>query len=161
MLEARILSIGKTKFRWVTSGIQHYQKLLKPFVKLTIGEVKPVTGKFPPAELIKKEAERFKGNIDRSETVVCLDREGQRFTSGALSRWVGSQIERGSRLVFVIGGSDGIDPEFKRRAALTISLSPMTFPHDLVRLMFLEQFYRAMTILHGHPYHKETKRTRK
>jgi 23S rRNA (pseudouridine1915-N3)-methyltransferase len=161
MLEARILSIGKAKFRWVTAGIQHYQKLLKPFVKLSIDEVKPVIGKFPAAELMKKEAERFKGNIDRSETIVCLDREGQRFTSGALSRWLGSQTERGARLVFVIGGSEGLDPEFKRRASLTVSLSPMTYPHDLVRLVLVEQLYRAMTILHGHPYHKETKRARR
>jgi 23S rRNA (pseudouridine1915-N3)-methyltransferase len=161
MLEARLLNIGKTKFRWVSAGIQHYQKLMKPFAKLSIDEVKPVTGTWAPAELLKKEAERFRGNIDRGETIVCLDREGQRFTSGALARWVGSQAERGASLVFVIGGSEGLDPEFRRRSALTMSLSPMTFPHDLVRLVFVEQFYRALTILHGHPYHKETKRSRK
>jgi 23S rRNA (pseudouridine1915-N3)-methyltransferase len=55
----------------------------------------------------------------------------------------------------VIGGAFGLEPEFKRRSAATISLSPMTFPHDMVRMMFIEQLYRAMTILHGHPYHKE------
>ena len=154
MLETRLLSIGKTKFRWVAAGIQHYQKLIKPFARLTLQEVKPVAGKWPVAELLRKEAERFRGNIERTETVVCLDRDGQRFTSEALARWLGSQTERSASLVFVIGGSEGLDPEFKRRAAATISLSALTFPHDLVRLVFVEQLYRALTILHGHPYHK-------
>ena len=72
------------------------------------------------------------------------------------ARWLSSQTERGASLAFVIGGAYGLDPEFKRKAQATMSLSPMTFPHDLVRLLFAEQLFRALSILHGHPYHKKT-----
>jgi 23S rRNA (pseudouridine1915-N3)-methyltransferase len=132
----------------------HYQKLIKPFVKLSLEEVKPVSGRYPDAELMRREAMRFRGHIDRGETIVCLDRGGQRFTSDALARWLASQLERSANLVFVIGGAQGLDPEFKRRSTLSMSLSAMSFPHDLVRLIFVEQVYRAFTILSGHPYHK-------
>jgi 23S rRNA (pseudouridine1915-N3)-methyltransferase len=156
MHQIRLLYIGKTKFRWVQAGVQHYQKEIKPFAKFELHEVKAVAGRYPEAELMRREAMRFKGNIDRSETVVCLDRGGQRFTSEAFARWLSSQAERGSSLAFVIGGSYGLDPEFKRKAQATMSLSAMTFPHDLVRLVFTEQLFRALAILHGHPYHKKT-----
>ena len=156
MVEVRLLYMGKSNFKWVESGIAHYQKNLKPFAKLTIEQVKSMAGKYPPNELLKKEATRFRGNLKRGETVICLDRGGQRFTSDALARWLGSQFDRGSDLAFVIGGAYGLDPEFKRRAAATMSISSMTLPHDMVRLIFAEQFYRAMTILNNHPYHKVT-----
>jgi 23S rRNA (pseudouridine1915-N3)-methyltransferase len=156
MLRIRLLHIGKTKHRWIQTGILHYQKEMKPFAKLDIEEVKSVSGRYPEAELMRREATRFKGNIDRGETVICLDRKGQRFTSEALARWLSSQIERASNLVFVIGGAYGIEPEFKRKSAATMSISPMTFTHDMVRLLFAEQLYRAMTILNNHPYHKDT-----
>jgi len=156
MLTIRLLYMGKTKFRWVHSGVTHYQRELKQFAKLDIVEVKSLVGRYPDAELMAKEAQRFKGNLQRGETVICLDREGQRFTSDALARWLSSQFERAASLAFVIGGHYGIDPDFKRRAAATMSLSPMTYPHDLVRLMFTEQLFRAMSILGNHPYHKQT-----
>lgn len=156
MLQIRLLYIGKTKFRWVQTGVQHYQKDIKPFAKFELHEVKAVSGRYPDAELMRREAMRFRGNIDRSETVVCLDRAGQRFTSEAFARWLSSQQERGSSLAFVIGGTYGLDPEFKRKSQATMSLSPMTFPHDMVRLVFTEQLFRALAILHGHPYHKKT-----
>ena len=156
MVTLRLLYIGKTKFRWVQSGITHYQKEIKPFAKFEIQEVKAVAGRYPEAEFMRREALRFKGNVGRGETMVCLDRKGQRFTSEALARWLSSQIERAANLVFVIGGVYGIDPEFKRKAAVSMSLSPMTYPHDLVRLIFTEQLYRALSILNNHPYHKKT-----
>jgi 23S rRNA (pseudouridine1915-N3)-methyltransferase len=155
MLQLRLLYIGKPKLRWVQTGVVHYQKLIKPFCKLSIEEVKTVSGRYPEAELLKREAARFRGHIARGETPVCLDQGGQRFSSEALARWLASQFDRSANLVFVIGGTFGLEPEFKRRSAGTISLSPMTFPHDMVRMMFIEQLYRAMTILNGHPYHKE------
>jgi 23S rRNA (pseudouridine1915-N3)-methyltransferase len=154
MLNAKLLCIGKTKFRWVADGVAHYQKLIKPLATLTIQEIKAVPGEFAAAEQMKKEAERFRGNLERGETLVCLDRDGQRFTSEAFARWIGSKAERDARLTFVVGGELGLDPEFKRKASSSLSLSAMTYPHDLVRLIFAEQLYRALAILHGHPYHK-------
>ena len=160
MVTMRLLYIGKTKFRWANSAILHYQKEMKRFAKLELVEVKSVSGRYPESELMQREAQRFKGNIARGETTICLDREGQRFTSGALARWLSSQFERSANLAFVIGGVQGIDPDFKRKSAASVSLSPMTFPHDLVRLIFIEQLYRAMTILNNHPYHKKTGKKR-
>ena len=156
MLHMRLLYIGKTKFRWVQAGVLHYQKEMKSFAKLDIVEVKSVSGKHPEAELMRREALRFKGNLDRAESMVCLDRTGQRLTSEAFARWLSSQVERSANLAFVIGGAYGLDPEFKRKSVSTLSLSPMTFPHDLVRLVFVEQLYRALSILSNHPYHKKT-----
>lgn len=154
MADINLVCIGKTKFKWVTEGVAHYAKLVKPFANFTIKEVRGIAGDMSPAELMKKEAERFRGNISKNDTVICLDRDGRRLTSEAFARWLDSMIERGASLTFVIGGQHGIDAEFKRRATASLSLSAMTFPHDLVRLVFAEQLYRALSITKGHPYHK-------
>jgi 23S rRNA (pseudouridine1915-N3)-methyltransferase len=99
-----------------------------------------------------KEAEAVLAALQPGEQLVVMAEEGQTFDSQAFAeRLEGSGSER---LVFVIGGAEGIDPALKARASWKLSLSPMTFPHELARLLLLEQLYRALTIQQGGPYHK-------
>ena len=99
-----------------------------------------------------KEAEAILAALKPDERLVILTEEGQTLDSVSLAqRLEGSGSER---LAFVIGGAEGIDPALKARASWRLSLSPMTFPHELARLLLLEQLYRAMTIQQGGPYHK-------
>jgi 23S rRNA (pseudouridine1915-N3)-methyltransferase len=99
-----------------------------------------------------KEAEAVLAALRPDEQLVVMAEEGQTFTSPAFAeRLEGSGSER---LVFVIGGAEGIDPALKARASWRLSLSPMTFPHELARLLLLEQLYRALSIQQGGPYHK-------
>jgi 23S rRNA (pseudouridine1915-N3)-methyltransferase len=137
----RILAVGKVRKVWVLEGIATY---LKRLPGLQVVELRDA-GK-------AKEAEAVLAALQPGEQLVVMAEEGQTFDSQAFAeRLEGSGSER---LVFVIGGAEGIDPALKARASWKLSLSPMTFPHELARLLLLEQLYRALTIQQGGPYHK-------
>ena len=137
----RILAVGKVRKGWVLEGISTY---LKRLPGLQVVELRDA-GK-------AKEAEAVLAALQPGEQLVVMDEEGQTFDSPAFAeRLEGSGSER---LVFVIGGAEGIDPALKARASWKLSLSPMTFPHELARLLLLEQLYRALSIQQGGPYHK-------
>ena len=137
----RILAVGKVRKGWVLEGISTY---LKRLPGLQVVELRDA-GK-------AKEAEAVLAALQPGEQLVVMAEEGQTFDSPAFAeRLDGSGSER---LVFVIGGAEGIDPALKARASWKLSLSPMTFPHELARLLLLEQLYRALSIQQGGPYHK-------
>jgi len=137
----RILAVGKVRKGWVLEGIATY---LKRLPGLQVVELRDA-GK-------AKEAEAVLAALQPGEQLVVMAEEGQTFDSPAFAeRLDGSGSER---LVFVIGGAEGIDPALKARASWKLSLSPMTFPHELARLLLLEQLYRALSIQQGGPYHK-------
>ncbi len=137
----RILAVGKVRKGWVLEGIVTY---LKRLPGLQVVELRDA-GK-------AKEAEAVLAALQPGEQLVVMAEEGQTFDSPAFAeRLEGSGSER---LVFVIGGAEGIDPALKARASWKLSLSPMTFPHELARLLLLEQLYRALSIQQGGPYHK-------
>ena len=137
----RILAVGKVRKGWVLEGISTY---LKRLPGLQVVELRDA-GK-------AKEAEAVLAALQPGEQLVVMAEEGQTFDSPAFAeRLEGSGSER---LVFVIGGAEGIDPALKARASWKLSLSPMTFPHELARLLLLEQLYRASSIQQGGPYHK-------
>ena len=137
----RILAVGKVRKGWVLEGIATY---LKRLPGLQVVELRDA-GK-------AKEAEAILAALRPDEQLVVLAEEGQTFASPAFAkRLEGSGSDR---LALVIGGAEGIDPALKARARWKLSLSPMTFPHELARLLLLEQLYRALTIQQGGPYHK-------
>ncbi len=137
----RILAVGKVRKGWVLEGIATY---LKRLPGLQVVELRDA-GK-------AKDAEAVLAALQPGEQLVVMAEEGQTFDSPAFAeRLEGSGSER---LVFVIGGAEGIDPALKARANWKLSLSPMTFPHELARLLLLEQLYRALSIQQGGPYHK-------
>lgn len=137
----RILAVGKVRKRWIEEGLAVY---LKRLPGLTITELKDST--------MEKEAEAVLAALRPDETLVILTEEGETLASVPFA----AKLEQlgADRLAFVIGGAEGITPALKARARWRLSLSPMTFPHELARLMLVEQIYRAQTILQGGPYHK-------
>lgn len=137
----RIIAVGKVRKGWVQEGVALYRKRLPGLV---ITELKDSS--------MAKEAEAITAALHTDERLVVLTEEGRSVDSIAFAEQL-----RGSgsdRLAFVIGGADGLDPGLKARASWRLSLSPMTFPHELARLLLLEQLYRATSILQGGPYHK-------
>lgn len=137
----RIIAIGKVRKSWVQEGIELY---LKRLPGLTIVELRDGTP--------EKEAESIRQALRSDEWPVMLMEQGETLTSIRLSerlRSLGSQ-----RLAFVIGGADGLTAELKALAHWKLSLSPMTFPHELARLLLIEQLFRAQAIQQGSPYHR-------
>jgi 23S rRNA (pseudouridine1915-N3)-methyltransferase len=130
----------------------HYKDLLKACARLDMTELPE--GKGEPARQLREEAARLRPLLAEARCPVLLSPEGPARTSEAFAAWLGARMDRGESLAFAIGSSHGFDPELKASIREKLSLGPMTFPHDLTRVMFLEQLYRAFQILRGGPYHK-------
>lgn len=107
------------------------------------------------ADRKRDEADAILAALSKDTQLVCLEEGGQPLASEAFAAWLARGVAEGVGVSsFVIGGADGLDPRLAERAALRLSLSRLTFPHGLARILLAEQFYRAMTILSGHPYHR-------
>ena len=137
----RILAVGKVRKGWLNEGVALY---LRRLPGLEVVELRDAG--------MEREAAAITAALLPQERLVVLTEEGQTFRSTAFATTLeGSGSER---LAFVIGGADGLDPALKARASWRLSLSPMTFPHELARLLLLEQLYRALSIQQGGPYHR-------
>ena len=137
----RILAVGKVRRSWIQDGIELYRKRLPGLEIIEIRDSTP-----------DKEAESIRASLRPNEHLIALMEEGNAVGSIPFARrldQLGNQ-----RLAFVIGGADGLSNELKGRAHWQLSLSPMTFPHELARLMLIEQLFRAQAILQGSPYHR-------
>jgi 23S rRNA (pseudouridine1915-N3)-methyltransferase len=153
-----LLSIGKTSEEYLIEGIAQYQKRLKHYTQFALIEVPNIkkAQNFSKNELMKKEGELILNKIQASDYLVLLDDKGQDFTSVKFSKKVQQWMLSGKkRLVFVIGGAYGFSDTVYQRGNEKLSLSRMTFSHQMVRLFFVEQIYRAYTILNNEPYHHE------
>ena len=156
MLNLEIESIGQDKDKWLSDGIAHYQKLLNKFAK-----VRMITHKSPklsaslsPLEIKKGEAAMFERRNFRGLTVALSDK-GKSFSSEELAKQLEIMITRSSGTIrFLIGGPYGLDESIIKKANDVLSLSPLTFSHQLVRIVLLEQLFRAFSINSGDPYHK-------
>jgi len=153
-----LLSIGKTSEEYLIEGIAQYQKRLKHYTQFELIEVPNIkkAQNFSKNELMKKEGELILNKIQASDYLVLLDDKGKDFTSVKFSKKVQQWMLSGKkRLVFVIGGAYGFSDTVYQRGNEKLSLSKMTFSHQMVRLFFVEQIYRAYTILNNEPYHHE------
>ena len=150
--------IGKTEVGFVRQGIEEYVKRLQHYVTFNIqyiGDVK-ATRNMSEAQQKTAEGRALLATFEASDYVVLLDEHGTERTSVDYSGWLQRRLASGSkRLIFVVGGPYGFSQEGYDRANEKISLSKMTFPHELVRLIFVEQLYRAFTIQRHEPYHHE------
>ena len=150
--------IGKTSFPYLEEGIKLYEKRLErylSFESILINDVKNGK-KLPPDQLKIKEGETILDKLNTSDFLVLLDENGKQFTSVHFSKFMEQQLQIGSRkLIFLVGGAYGFSDILYQRANLQLSLSKMTFSHQMIRLFFLEQLFRAMSILKGEPYHNE------
>jgi 23S rRNA (pseudouridine1915-N3)-methyltransferase len=139
--KVRLIAVGKVKKGWIREGLAVYQQRLP---ELEVIEVKDSTP--------DKEGEQILTLLKSSDRLIALTEEGRGLTSAQLAQWL-SQAESHS-LVFAIGSAEGLSPFVKQTASQCLSLSLMTFPHEIARLLLLEQLYRAKTILQGSRYHK-------
>ena len=152
-----LLLVGKTQSKIFREGIDDYTSRIKhymPFSFTTIPELKN-TKNITEEQQKQKEGELIMKEIQPTDTVVLLDEHGSELTSVQYADWLTRKQNTARRLVFVIGGPYGFSQEVYTRANDKISLSRMTFSHQMVRLIFTEQLYRACTIIKGEPYHHE------
>lgn len=157
-MKVKLIVVGKTAFDYLKEGESVYENRLIHYTnyeRILIPDVKSPKN-FSTEELKKKEGESILAKITNQEYVVLLDEKGKSFTSVSFANWINQKInENVSVLTFIIGGAYGFSKELYERANQKISLSVMTYSHQLVRVIFLEQLYRAHTILKGEPYHHE------
>lgn len=155
-MHVTLLCIGKTGKAFLEEGEKEYLKRLSHYLSFELKVLPDVKqAKSLSEEQIKqKEAEMFLEKIQATDTVFLLDENGKTFDSVGFSRFMQEQFNRGGKqLFFLVGGPYGFHSSIYARAQGKISLSSMTFSHQMIRLFFIEQVYRAMTILKGEPYH--------
>jgi len=152
-----VVSVGHKMPAWIQSGWREYLKRLPPEIKVELVELKPeekTSGK--TVEKAKAlEGERILAAIPGGATVYALDEKGRPVTTQGLSVMLAQWMRDATHPVFVIGGADGLSDEVRTRADKLLSLSALTLPHGLARVVLAEQIYRAWSILSSHPYHRE------
>ena len=157
-MKVKLILIGKTKSKFLLDGENEYQKRLKHYCKfseLIISDIKNA-GKLSKKELIEKEGSLILASIKSSDYVILLDDKGITLSSIEFSELLNKKmVSSTNELVFVVGGAFGFSESVYQRANTQLSLSKMTFSHQMVRLIFKEQLYRAFTILKGEKYHHE------
>ncbi len=155
-----VISLGKLKEKYLRDAIDEYSKRIAAYGKLDIIELNPVRLSDNPSQTeisnaLSKEAEEIKKKIPGGSYVYALCIEGKELSSEKLAESINSALLNGkSNIVFIIGSSFGMSEEIKRLADYRLSFSPMTFPHQLMRVMLLEQVYRAFQINNNGKYHK-------
>ena len=157
-MKITLLTVGKTDKDWVRQGLDIYVSRLKhyiPFGIVEIPELKNVSA-LSKEQIKNKEGELILKNIRQTDDVILLDERGKEYTSVELAKIIQDKISyAGKDIVFVIGGAYGFSDAVYQRSNSKLSLSKMTFSHQMVRAIFAEQIYRAFTIIRGEPYHHE------
>ncbi len=157
-MKITLLLVGKTVFPYINEGIAIYEKRLQHYVNYSRVEIPELKGvqAMSRDQIKEKEGELILKNIKATDDVVLLDERGSTFTSLEWASHLQKKINyEGKDIVFVIGGAYGFSQKVYQRANGKISLSKMTFSHQIIRVIFLEQLYRAFTIMKGEPYHHE------
>lgn len=157
-MKISLVVIGKTNGKFLIDGINEYTKRLSFYIPFNIVYLPDIKNnkKLSFEQQKTQEGVILLGEIDKSDYVVLLDEHGKEFTSIEFSRYIEKKMTTVTkRLVFVVGGPYGFSNDVKERANEKISLSKMTFSHEMIRLIFTEQLYRAMTIINNEPYHHE------
>ena len=151
-----LLMVGSTDRKYLNEGIEDYQKRLIHYLPFEIRIIPDLKNSRNLSEDQQKEREgkAILDQVSSSDELVLLDVEGNEYSSPGLAGWIEKRMLSGTKqLIFVIGGAYGFSEAVYHRAGSKLSLSRLTFPHQLVRLLFVEQLYRAMTIIKGEPYH--------
>jgi 23S rRNA (pseudouridine1915-N3)-methyltransferase len=153
-MDINVIVVGKIKENYLRVGIEEYKKRIKPFCNLQIIEIKEITTA-DSCKNLKEEAKAILNNIKKEDYVITLEILGNSLDSVELAKFIQNHYLYSSRvLTFVIGSSDGLDEEVKKRSDYQLSFSKLTFPHQLMRMLFLEQIYRSLTIINNQKYHK-------
>ncbi|MDZ7361276.1 MAG: 23S rRNA (pseudouridine(1915)-N(3))-methyltransferase RlmH [candidate division KSB1 bacterium] len=155
-LQIRLLAVGKLRDPIWTPAVTQYGQRLQNYAKFDLIEVRDAVGKgLPDSAALAEEGKLILRTLEPGNYLIVLDRHGKPFSSEQLAQALQKLIDTGIRTMdFVIGGPIGLDHTIIAKANLRLSLSAMTLPHELARVVLLEQLYRALTILRGEPYHK-------
>lgn len=159
-MKITVVAVGKLKERYFRDAVAEYAKRLGRYCRLEICEVADERTPDGASEALEnsikaKEAERILGKIAPDAYVIALEVGGKRLDSVAFGRWLeGLGVAGRSHIAFIIGGSLGLHESVRKKADASVSFSDMTFPHQLMRVILLEQIYRGFRIVNGEPYHK-------
>jgi 23S rRNA (pseudouridine1915-N3)-methyltransferase len=155
-MKCRLIAAGTRLPEWIYAGVHDYQKRLTKPISIEVVEI-AVAGRGAVANApraIHKEGEAMLSALAKTDFVVALEVTGRAMSTPELAGWLQTRMQDGGDVAFLIGGPDGLAPACRQRARLAWSLSPLTFPHALVRVMLSEQIYRAASLIAGHPYHR-------
>lgn len=156
-MRVTILSVGHKMPAWIQEGLQEYTRRMPPEIRVELVELKPEErGAGRSVDKARAlEGERILAALPGAATLLALDERGKPFTTQGLSVMLAEWMRDGTHPVFAIGGADGLSDAVKSRADKIVSLSALTLPHGLARVVLAEQLYRAWSILARHPYHRE------
>ncbi|HRW63970.1 MAG TPA: 23S rRNA (pseudouridine(1915)-N(3))-methyltransferase RlmH [Bacteroidales bacterium] len=157
-MKIKLIVVGKTDSSFIAEGIKEYEKRLKHYIgfeMIVIPDIKN-TKNLSEAQQKQREGELIQGLFNAGDYVVLLDERGSELSSVSFSQFIEKQMLSGVKnLIFIIGGPYGFSDLLYQKAQTKVSLSKMTFSHQMVRMIFVEQLYRAFTILKGEPYHHQ------
>lgn len=152
-----ILAVGNKMPEWITNGFNEYTKRMPREASISLIEIKPeprTTGKTVP-QIMEAEAQRIEAALPKDVTRIVLDERGAALTTKQLSQKMHDWLGSGRDVAFIIGGADGLHQSVRDTAQQLLALSALTLPHGMVRVLLAEQLYRAHSLLHNHPYHRE------
>ena len=151
-MKLRVLWVGKSRDFWVKEAIDEYAGRIRHYAQLELIDIRDEKGA-EAEDMRRRECERLEKKVTPGATLVLLDEAGEQMDSRTFAAFIGKQRDAGiAEMIFAVGGAYGFSEEFRSRGRL-LSLSKMTFTHQMVRPLLLEQLYRAFTILNGEPYH--------
>ncbi|MEP6548850.1 MAG: 23S rRNA (pseudouridine(1915)-N(3))-methyltransferase RlmH [Gammaproteobacteria bacterium] len=155
-MKCRLLAAGTRLPDWINAGFGDYQKRLRSPLVLELHEISVATRRAGenPQRAIQREGADMLAALGHDDYVVALEINAKSMSTEQLSAWLAARMRDGRPLALLIGGPDGLAPRCRERADQSWSLSPLTLPHALVRVIVAEQLYRAMSLLAGHPYHR-------
>lgn len=155
-MRIRLIAVGTKMPTWVNEGFEEYRKRLNQDVTVELVEI-PAGKRGKNADIdriTEREGELMLAAIHPSDYVIALDVQGQRLSTEKLSQQLEKRLQQGNHVALLIGGPEGLAPQCRSKARESWSLSDLTLPHPLVRVLIAEQLYRAWSILKGHPYHR-------
>jgi 23S rRNA (pseudouridine1915-N3)-methyltransferase len=155
-MRIELLALGTRMPAWVDAGVEDYVRRFAPEIRCELREI-PLARRSGDANVtraIADEGERLLAAVRKDAFVIALEIGGTAFSTEQLAHWLGQRMRDGRDLTFLIGGPDGLAPACVQRSELRWSLSALTLPHGLVRIVVVEQLYRALSLLRGHPYHR-------
>jgi 23S rRNA (pseudouridine1915-N3)-methyltransferase len=156
-MRVRLIAVGSRMPKWVREAYEDYITRLSSGLKISLTEIDPgprSAGR-PPRKAMEAEGQKLLAAVRKDDYVVALDERGTEMTTRELAAWLKSRMQDGRDLAFLVGGPDGFAPEVLTRSDFKWSLSRLTFPHALVRVVLAEQLYRAHGVLANHPYHRD------
>jgi 23S rRNA (pseudouridine1915-N3)-methyltransferase len=155
-MKCRLIAAGTRLPAWINAGFSEYQKRMRSPLTLELHEI-AVASRRPgenPKSAIQREGADMMAAIRPGDHVVALEVTGRAMDTAQVAQWLAERMRDGQPLVLLIGGPDGLSPQCRERADRTWSLSALTLPHGLARIVVAEQLYRAMSLASGHPYHR-------